>query len=88
MGKIADFVRKLLDIPKGERDRRVSAVPAAVLKPEEGPFHWVLVKHFAKPPATAIWTSATEPFERPATAAVTRANGGTPPPGSRLEVAA
>ena len=25
MGKIPDFVRKLLDIPKGERDRRVSA---------------------------------------------------------------
>ena len=40
MGKIADFTRKLLGVPKGERDRRVSAVMVAVLKSEEGPFHW------------------------------------------------
>ena len=50
MGKIADFVRKLLDIPKGEKDRRVSAVPAAVLKSEERLSCWGLVKHFAKHP--------------------------------------
>ena len=50
MGKIADFVCKLLGIPKGERDRRVSAVLVAVLKSEEGPFHWRLARHFAKHP--------------------------------------
>ena len=50
MGKIADFIRKLLDIPKGERDRRVSAVLVAILKSEEKLSYWGLVKHFAKHP--------------------------------------
>ncbi len=50
MGKIADRIRELLGVPKGEKDRRVSAVPTAVLKPEEGPFHWGLARHFTKHP--------------------------------------
>ena len=50
MGKIADFVRKLPDIPKGEKDRRVSAVLAAVLKSEERLSYWRLARRFAKHP--------------------------------------
>ena len=50
MAKTADHMRKLLGLPKGERDRRVSAVPAAVLKSEENLSYWGLVKHFAKHP--------------------------------------
>ena len=49
-GKIADYMRNLPGLPKGEGDGRASAVPAAVLKPEEGPFHWGLARHFAKRP--------------------------------------
>ena len=37
-------------MPKGERDGRVSAVPAAVLKSEGWPSHWGLARHFAKHP--------------------------------------
>ena len=36
MGKIADFIRKVLGIPKGERDGRISAVLVAILKSEDG----------------------------------------------------
>ena len=50
MAKMADFIRKPPDMPKGERDGRVSAVPAAVLKSEGWPSHWGLARHFAKHP--------------------------------------
>ena len=50
MGKIADFIRKMLGIPKGNRDRRVSAILVAILKSEEGLSYWGLARHFAKHP--------------------------------------
>ena len=39
MAKVADHIRKRPGTPKGKNDGRVSAVPAAVLKSEEGPSH-------------------------------------------------
>ena len=47
MGKVADFIRKMLGIPKSKRDGRVSAILVAISKSEEGPFPWGLARYFA-----------------------------------------
>ncbi len=64
MEKIADFVRKLLGIPKGERDRRVSAVLVAILKSEEKLSYWGLVKHFAKHPGDLKRCELDRPYSK------------------------
>ena len=62
MAKVADFVRKLLGIPKGKKDRRVSAVPAAALKSEEGSSRWGLAGHFAKRPGGLERRGLDQPY--------------------------
>ena len=64
MGKIADFIRKLLGIPKGKRDRRVSAVLVAILKSEEKLSYWGLVKHFAKHPGDLERCELDRPYSK------------------------
>ena len=64
MEKTADFIRKPLDLPKGERDRRVSSILVAILKSEEGPFHWGLARHFAKHPGDLKRRGLDRPYCR------------------------
>ena len=52
MPRLADHMREALGIPEGEKGRRVSAMLVALVKSEEGPSHWGLVKHFDKHPET------------------------------------
>ena len=46
MAKMADRARELLGIPKGGKGRRVSVMPAALVKSEEEPSHGELAKCF------------------------------------------
>ena len=50
MPKLAGRMREALGIPEGEKDRRVSAMLASLVKSEEGLSHWGLVRRFAKHP--------------------------------------
>ena len=62
MGKIADFIRKLLGIPKGKRDRRVSAIPVAISKSEERLSYWGLARYFAKLPGALERCEIDRPY--------------------------
>ena len=64
MGKIADYIRKPLGIPKGKKDRRVSAVLVALVKSEEGLSYWGLVKHFDKHPGDLKRCELDRPYSK------------------------
>ena len=64
MPRVADKAREIMDIPKGRRDRRISAILVSLVKSEENLSYWDLVKHFDKHPEDLERCELYRPYSR------------------------